>query len=269
MLSFAVNHYLTGLDPAPMKATNLAIHLFNVLLVFGLARCLLRFRLQERAQQGQLADWLALAVAALWALHPINLMAVLLIVQRMESLGHLFVFAGLWLYAATRMRQLAGKPGGWPALLTALLASPQSEYSPRSRQHCCRCTHSCLRPVCFISKVPGREPESVYIWPTCLHCGCRPSSAAACSCSRPLPRGLPGARILAGGAPADRTARRLDLPSLDRVAGYRAIEPVPRQFPHIEVAFLPPPPLLRCLQFRPWQRSRGERESACRSPRSG
>ncbi len=61
-----------------------------------------------------------LAVAALWALHPINLMAVLLIVQRMESLGHLFVFAGLWLYAATRMRQLTRKPGGWPALLTAL-----------------------------------------------------------------------------------------------------------------------------------------------------
>ncbi len=122
MLSFAANHYFTGLDPAPMKVTNFVIHLFNVLLVFGLSRCLLRYRVRAGANPESLADWLALSVAALWALHPINLMAVLFVVQRMESLGHLFVFAGLWLYAATRMRQLSGAPGGWPALLASLFA---------------------------------------------------------------------------------------------------------------------------------------------------
>jgi tetratricopeptide (TPR) repeat protein len=120
MLSFAVNHYFTGLDPAPMKACNIALHLFNALLVFGLVRCLLRFHLREDPAGATVASWLAIAVAALWALHPINLTAVLLIVQRMESLAHVFVFAGLWLYSSVRVRQLAGQSGGWPSLLLAL-----------------------------------------------------------------------------------------------------------------------------------------------------
>ena len=36
MLSFAVNHALTGLDPYWMKLTNVGIHLANTLLVFSL-----------------------------------------------------------------------------------------------------------------------------------------------------------------------------------------------------------------------------------------
>jgi hypothetical protein len=46
-------------------------------------------------------------------------MAVLFIVQRMESLSHAFVFAGLWLYVWGRQRQLAGRPG-WLAILIGL-----------------------------------------------------------------------------------------------------------------------------------------------------
>src|SRR5687768_12950204 len=42
MLSFAINHLFTGLNPWPMKATNLAIHLCNTALVFGLVRALIR-----------------------------------------------------------------------------------------------------------------------------------------------------------------------------------------------------------------------------------
>ena len=42
MLSFAINHYFTGLDPRPMKLTNLCIHLLNAVLVYGLIRSLLR-----------------------------------------------------------------------------------------------------------------------------------------------------------------------------------------------------------------------------------
>jgi hypothetical protein len=113
MLSFAINHYYTGLDPLPMKATNLAIHILNALLVFGLVRCLLRFRLDGEPSVTR-ADWVALAVAAFWSLHPINLMAVLFVVQRMESLSHVFVFAGLWVYATVRTRQPRdGQAGAW------------------------------------------------------------------------------------------------------------------------------------------------------------
>lgn len=112
MLTFAVNHYFTGLDPVPMKLTSLAIHLLNTLLVFALVRGMVAASSRE-AVPSMRAEWGARLAAAAWALHPINLMPVLFIVQRMESLSHTFVFAGLWLYLQGRMRQRAGRNGWW------------------------------------------------------------------------------------------------------------------------------------------------------------
>jgi hypothetical protein len=120
MFSFAVNHWFTGLDPVPLKLSNIGIHLLNVLLVFALARRLLRFHLARRSGEFS-PEILALLVAALWGLHPMNLMGVLFIVQRMESLSHVFVFAGLWLYVSARCSQLEGREGRWPLLLLGLV----------------------------------------------------------------------------------------------------------------------------------------------------
>jgi hypothetical protein len=119
MASFALNHYFTGLDPRPMKWTNICIHATNALLVLGLVLALLRAVPGEQWSERRRL-WCALFVAAVWALQPINLMAVLFVVQRMESLCHLFVFAGLWLYVSGRARQLQGLPGGWARLLAGL-----------------------------------------------------------------------------------------------------------------------------------------------------
>jgi hypothetical protein len=110
MATFALNHVFTGLDPMPMKLTNIAIHALNACLVLGLVRVLLALALP--ALDPRRREWGARFAAAAWALHPINLMAVLFVVQRMESLCHAFVFAGLWLYLAGRQRQLAGQAGG-------------------------------------------------------------------------------------------------------------------------------------------------------------
>lgn len=118
MLSFAVNHYFTGLDPWSMKLTNLLIHLLNTCLAFGLGRSILR--LVTPTSSPEFTDRLALFASLCWALMPINLMAVLLVVQRMESLSHTFVFAGLWLYVAGRSRLLGGKRG-WALILTGLV----------------------------------------------------------------------------------------------------------------------------------------------------
>lgn len=121
MLSFAINHAFTGLDPYWMKVTNLGIHLLNTWLVFGLVRrILLATQISGPGINALRRDWIALWVAAAWALNPINLMAVLLVVQRMESLCHTFVFAGLWLYLIGRMRlQASGR--GWTLLLAGLI----------------------------------------------------------------------------------------------------------------------------------------------------
>ncbi|HKU79630.1 MAG TPA: tetratricopeptide repeat protein [Rhodanobacteraceae bacterium] len=55
------------------------------------------------------ATRLALIVSAAWMLLPINLMAVLYVVQRMESLCQIFVLAGLWAYLHGRWMMLTAE----------------------------------------------------------------------------------------------------------------------------------------------------------------
>ena len=120
MLSFAVNRSLAGLAPWSYKATNLAIHALNALLVWSLIARLLP-SLAPRVPQG--AAWL---IAALWAVHPINLTSVLYVVQRMTSLSATFMLLTLLLYTSCRQRQLRNEalPTAWPlaCLSLALLA---------------------------------------------------------------------------------------------------------------------------------------------------
>lgn len=116
-LSFALNHYFTGLDPLPMKVTNLSIHLCNGLLLFYLLRRIARVAVRSdgttAVRDDRRSEWLALVVTAIWLLHPINLTAVLFVVQRMESLSQTFVLAGLLFYTGARRRQQAGQTGSF------------------------------------------------------------------------------------------------------------------------------------------------------------
>ncbi|MGC8698368.1 MAG: tetratricopeptide repeat protein, partial [Halothiobacillus sp.] len=64
---------------------------------------------------------LALLITAAWLFSPMQLTAVLYVVQRMESLASLFILAGLWLYWQGRMRLIAGQAGGWWRIGAGLL----------------------------------------------------------------------------------------------------------------------------------------------------
>lgn len=110
-LSFAANYLAAGLDPFWMKLTNLVIHLLNGLLVFLLARALLKLGVDNRGKQR--AGNLAALIAMAWLLLPINLTSVLYVVQRMESMANLFVLLGLLGYVTGRRRMLehAGRAG--------------------------------------------------------------------------------------------------------------------------------------------------------------
>ena len=94
VLSFALTHYFFGLDPFAFKAVNLAIHLLNGLLVAWLVALLLR-ALPEQRLSAKSRAWLPLWVAAIWLVHPINFMAVMLAVQRMTLLSGLFMLLAL------------------------------------------------------------------------------------------------------------------------------------------------------------------------------
>lgn len=102
-LSLAANYLTTGLDPFWMKLTNLVIHLLNGLLVFLLARALLRCISKDESTR---TDAVAALIAACWMMLPINLTAVLYVVQRMESMANAFVLLGLIGYVTGRRRML-------------------------------------------------------------------------------------------------------------------------------------------------------------------
>jgi len=103
MATFALNTWADGLNPWPMKITNLIIHLMNGLLVFALMRLLLRQYQRMRPDlRATTCDWTALAVTAAWLLAPVNLTSVLYIVQRMTSLAATFTLAGLLAYVTGR-----------------------------------------------------------------------------------------------------------------------------------------------------------------------
>lgn len=109
-LSFALNHYASGLDAFAFKLTNLFIHLFTGLVVWLLARRLLS------PLKSPAADWLPIVVAGFFLLHPIQLLPVLHVVQRMTSLAGLFLFAALLLHIRGR------ESAGYPALVRIALA---------------------------------------------------------------------------------------------------------------------------------------------------
>lgn len=122
MLTFWLNYYTTGLDPFYFKLTNLLIHLVNGLALFYLTKLLL-----ETAQVREFATltksrrhWLALGVATIWLVHPLNLTAVLYVVQRMTSLSATFVILGLLCYVIGR-RRLAAGASGLPLILLGLV----------------------------------------------------------------------------------------------------------------------------------------------------
>jgi hypothetical protein len=119
MLSFAANHALHGLDPFAMKLTNVLIHALNAALVYGMVRALMQMP-ALRSVPDRSRKAVALWAAAAWALNPINLMAVLFVVQRMESLSHTFVFAGLWIYLDGRLR-VHDTGRGWLRMMVGIV----------------------------------------------------------------------------------------------------------------------------------------------------
>jgi tetratricopeptide (TPR) repeat protein len=84
-LSLAVNHALGGVSVRGYHVFNLIVHMLGALALFGIARrTLLQPALRER--YGSSATPLALAVALLWAVHPLLTESVTYVIQRAESL---------------------------------------------------------------------------------------------------------------------------------------------------------------------------------------
>jgi len=98
-VTFAVNYALGGLNVLGYHILNLAIHVLAALVLFGIVRLTLRTPGLENAY-GAAASPLALVVALIWLVHPLQTESVTYVVQRVESLMGLFYL--LTLYCAIR-----------------------------------------------------------------------------------------------------------------------------------------------------------------------
>ena len=101
-LSLAINYRLGRFDVWGYHATNLAIHLINGLLLLGIVRRTIHLPIIH-PRYGKAAWGLALAVASLWTVHPLQTESVTYVSQRAESLAGLFYL--LVLYSTIRGSQ--------------------------------------------------------------------------------------------------------------------------------------------------------------------
>ena len=117
-LSLAINYALGGYRVWGYHALNLTIHILAALTLFGIVR---RTLLQPRfsGRFGAAADGLALAVAVLWMVHPLQTESVTYIIQRAESLMGLFYL--LTLYCFIRAADLP-QPRVWYGLCVGACA---------------------------------------------------------------------------------------------------------------------------------------------------
>jgi len=98
-LSFALNYALGGQQGVGYHLVNVAVHVAATLVLFGFLRRWLDLP-RWRACVGPHATRLALGIALLWGVHPLNTEAVDYLTQRTESLMGLFYLATL--YASLR-----------------------------------------------------------------------------------------------------------------------------------------------------------------------
>jgi protein O-mannosyl-transferase len=114
-LSFALNAYFAGGvgDTTPFKLTNIAIHGVNAVLVYVFALQLLAFPSIATRLPKTRPPILAATAALLWAIHPIQLTAVLYVVQRMASLSAFFMLTGMIGFVCGRRRLAEGNLRGF------------------------------------------------------------------------------------------------------------------------------------------------------------
>jgi tetratricopeptide (TPR) repeat protein len=96
-LSLACDHHLWGGDPRNYHLLNVAFHVINVLLLFGLLRRTLRMPTTGHWSAEQ-ANATAFAAAALWGVHPLGTQAVTYIVQRGEVLASTGILTFLYCF---------------------------------------------------------------------------------------------------------------------------------------------------------------------------
>lgn len=111
-ISFLIEDHAWPTDPEAFKRNNLLWHLLVGIGIFALARRLAGRHTGSRSR----AEWIGLAAMAFWLVHPMQLSATMLVVQRMTIFSNGLIVIGLLAY----LHLLANRPT--QRLSTAILA---------------------------------------------------------------------------------------------------------------------------------------------------
>ncbi len=84
-LSFALNRKIGGFRVRGYHQVNRLIHILATLTLFAIVRRTLRLRPLQSRFGGDAPEWLALSIAMIWLVHPLQTQAVTYTVQRIES----------------------------------------------------------------------------------------------------------------------------------------------------------------------------------------
>jgi tetratricopeptide (TPR) repeat protein len=118
-LTLALNYHFGGLRPAGYHVFNLVVHVLSAAVLASIVRRTLRLPYFGGALDG--VAWpLSLAVALVWAVHPLNTEAVVYVTQRTELLVALFYLLTLW--AALRYWSADSRATHAVSLVVAVLA---------------------------------------------------------------------------------------------------------------------------------------------------
>jgi hypothetical protein len=117
-LSFAVDYWRAGgADAATFKTTNIVLHALTACVLAWFFRGLL----MTSGSKDSRLRWIPAALALFWAAHPLQVSSVLYAVQRLQTMGTLFLILALWAYLQARRAQIDGRSGRTGILLTLLL----------------------------------------------------------------------------------------------------------------------------------------------------
>jgi tetratricopeptide (TPR) repeat protein len=120
VLSFVANYALGGMQAWHFHVVNVTVHILAGLTLFGIARRTLL--LPKTAEFAQASTGLALLIALVWTLHPLQTQAVTYIVQRYESMMGLFYLLTLYtaIRAVTGQHARLWAVGSWASCMLAM-----------------------------------------------------------------------------------------------------------------------------------------------------
>jgi tetratricopeptide (TPR) repeat protein len=130
-VSLALNYRLSGTDVWSYHAFNLLIHILAGCLLFGVVHQTLRL-LALAVRFGTDSWWLALSVALLWVLHPLQTESVTYVVQRAESLAGLFFLLTFhaFIRSTTSRRRMAWSAAAFASSLAGMATKEVMSTAP-------------------------------------------------------------------------------------------------------------------------------------------